>query len=251
MGKSVCIIGNGRVGTALERSLSFATNYSPLEIISRNAFEQQKLGIADIYCIATPDKHIFETAQKLVSLGKVGENTLVIHLSGVHTSDLLVQAGIKKGISFHPARSFQKDRGSFHGCIVTIEGSSAGVDEGVALARALGARPIVINGQNKSLYHVATVFSSNFIVALLSITEDLLKESGLREEEAAVLSRDLAASALQNIADNSLQIGLTGPVARGDTATVEIHQNTLKDKPEISQLYSGLTKTLQKMINIK
>jgi predicted short-subunit dehydrogenase-like oxidoreductase (DUF2520 family) len=60
-------------------------------------------------------------------------------------------------------------------------------------------------------------------VALLSIAERLMDDAGIPAEDAQPALAALAAGAIENVAARGPVEALTGPVARGDAATVERH----------------------------
>ena len=74
-------------------------------------------------------------------------------------------------------------------------------------------------------YHAAAVIASNHLVALLGQVERVA--SGVGAPVEAFL--DLARGSLADVAELGPAAALTGPVRRGDTATVERHLAALPD----------------------
>ena len=99
----------------------------------------------------------------------------------------------------------------------------AGDPQATDLAHALGLRPFDLPDAERPRYHAAAVVASNHLVALLGQVERLATGCGVPFEAFAPLVRSSVADAFG--------IGparaLTGPVARGDLATVEQHLATL------------------------
>lgn len=245
---SVCIIGDGRVGSAFVRALSDTSEFVLAGVVSRIEFEENKIPKADLYVLATPDGKISHVAQALSASGKVTKDTIVMHCSGALPASLLTDAGIAHSASFHPIKSFNRVEGDLANCTVCIEGEDGAVQQAFSLAIALRARPIRIEGRSKALYHASTVFSSNFIVALIATTVRQLEQTGFTNEDAQAVAIDLAYSALANIEKYGLKEGLTGPVARGDMATIQSHQEALKEHGEIRKIYDLLTAQLQSLV---
>jgi predicted short-subunit dehydrogenase-like oxidoreductase (DUF2520 family) len=78
----------------------------------------------------------------------------------------------------------------------------------------------------RPLYHAALTVGSNHLVTLVNDALSLLASAGV--EQPARLLAPLLSAAL----DNVLRLGdaaLTGPVSRGDVATVSRHVQTLGD----------------------
>jgi predicted short-subunit dehydrogenase-like oxidoreductase (DUF2520 family) len=81
------------------------------------------------------------------------------------------------------------------------------------------------------LYHAALAFGSNYLITLVAQSAELLSRAGI-EEPRRVLAPLLSASL-----DNALRLGdqaLTGPVARGDAASVKAHLAVLTEQSELA-----------------
>ena len=84
-------------------------------------------------------------------------------------------------------------------------------------------RPFELPDSERSRYHAAAVVASNHLVALLGQVERLATACGVPFEAFAPLVRSSVADAF----GVGPARALTGPVARGDLATVEQHLATL------------------------
>jgi predicted short-subunit dehydrogenase-like oxidoreductase (DUF2520 family) len=94
-----------------------------------------------------------------------------------------------------------------------------------ALVIEMGGEPVFIAEQDRDLYHAAIAGAANYLVTLVAQAMDLLRSIGV-PEPARLLAPLLSASL-----DNALRFGdagLTGPVARGDAATVAAHVAALE-----------------------
>ena len=96
------------------------------------------------------------------------------------------------------------------------------------IARDLGARPRTVAGEDRILYHAAAVFASNYGVALLGVAASLLEEIGWTEPEAVAGLVPLMTGALAEAGRIGVAGALTGPVRRGDPATIERHLAALE-----------------------
>ncbi|MFP4531338.1 MAG: Rossmann-like and DUF2520 domain-containing protein [Desulfobacterales bacterium] len=262
MKSSFAIIGCGRVGTALARHLSKA-GYPPAGFASRSresalqaaeaagaegavydhAWEASAK--ADVVFISTPDQAIVPACEEIAENRGVQENAAVLHCSGALSSDILAaarQCGAAVG-SMHPLQSFAAvtEENPFAGIKMAIEGESAAVEQAWQIAEALGADPISIRTEGKILYHAAAVAASNYLVTLMRLSFDLLKASGVSESEAYCVLKPLISGTLNNIEQTGIPEALTGPIARGDVATVADHLAAIREvSPEAAELYTRL-----------
>jgi predicted short-subunit dehydrogenase-like oxidoreductase (DUF2520 family) len=91
----------------------------------------------------------------------------------------------------------------------------------------------------RPLYHAALTIGANHLTTLVNDALDLLDRAGI--EYPARLLAPLLSAAL----DNALRLGdaaLTGPVSRGDAATVAAHLNTLSAQaPDVVASYLAMS----------
>jgi predicted short-subunit dehydrogenase-like oxidoreductase (DUF2520 family) len=119
------------------------------------------------------------------------------------------------------------------------------------LIDALGIRAERIDAGVKILYHAACVCASNLVCALAYDAEKLLRECGLSGEFASAAWKALFAGNAENIVRSDPVTALTGPVERGDTATVAAHMEALAGRDDMLDSYVALTKTLTEMARAK
>jgi predicted short-subunit dehydrogenase-like oxidoreductase (DUF2520 family) len=106
---------------------------------------------------------------------------------------------------------------------------------------AIGARLVAIDAAAKTVYHAASVFASNYLVTVLDAALRAYAAAGVPPEVARELARPLASETLANVFRLGAPAALSGPVARGDMATVARQQAALQgwDKSTAS-LYAAL-----------
>ncbi|HET6232523.1 MAG TPA: Rossmann-like and DUF2520 domain-containing protein [Longimicrobiaceae bacterium] len=119
----------------------------------------------------------------------------------------------------HPVEGAERLRGASFG--VEAEGPARALAE--RIVRACGGRVLSVAHGEKPTYHAAAVFASNYAVALLALAERLMERAGVPEEDARPALGALVAGAVANVAERGPVAALTGPVARGDDATVRLH----------------------------
>lgn len=257
------IIGAGAVGTALARRLE-ARSGSVDAIISRNPTSAQALaqrvgatvGAADwatlpadvrLVMVCVPDDAIGGVAEALASLSHPWERTVVAHTSGARTSEALAPLAREDAatMSFHPLQTFAPGASPdvFDDIVIGIEGASPAVSAGKGLARTLGARPVVLTRRGKVLYHCAAALASNGLVALMSVVQEVFGAAELEEAPpVADLVGPLVEQTWANLSTTSPEGVLTGPVARGDDATVQAHLERLGDAaPHLVPVYAALS----------
>jgi predicted short-subunit dehydrogenase-like oxidoreductase (DUF2520 family) len=215
---SVRVVGTGRAGGAvaarlLDRGLEVRAG-------------REVAADADLVILAVPDGAIREVAASL----PVGP--WVAHLSGATTLDAL-DPHLKR-FSVHPLQTLTTERGAEQ-----LDGAwgaiTAQTDEAMALARwladQLGLRAFPLRDADRPLYHAAAVIAGNFLVTLYRSAARLCEEVGAPPE------------ALVPLMERTIENGfvLTGPIARGDWATVEAHLAALGERaPDLVPLYRAL-----------
>ena len=206
-----------------------------------------------IFC-CVPDDEIAPLANDLVEKSINWEGRLIAHTSGARTSEEL-QPLRERGadtISFHPMQAFPSADGGnrghggaeatlFKDIFIAVEGTHAGVEWGMALARDLGARPVRLATEAKVRYHLAASIAANFMVTVMDAAQEVLGSSGLEEDQAADMLRPLIDQTWRNLEEMAPADALTGPIRRGDAGTVRRHLAALEaHHPHLLPLYKAL-----------
>lgn len=168
----------------------------------------------DLLVLAVPDAAVAD-----VAAGVDPGTAVVAHLSG--SLGLAPLAHLPRRAVLHPLVSLPDPAvGAARLQGGAWFGLAAGGDPLAAeLVTALGGRPIVVADGDWATYHAAAVVASNHLVGLLGQVERLAALVGAPVD--AYL--DLARGSLDNVAALGAAAALTGPVRRGDRATVERH----------------------------
>ena len=260
--KRITIIGAGSVGTALALACS-KKGYAIAAVYSRNASDAVKLAqhlyageatalvdrrklISGIVFLTVPDDAIAAAATTMAAQQKRWKGVTVYHTSGALASSalsVLKKSGASTG-SFHPLQTFPKQgkAGTLRNVYVCVEGDAAAVSAGKNLASELGAHPFVLTAKQKVLYHIAAVFSSNYVVTLLSVVEELGLQFGREARETISLFKPLLETTIENVRRMGATHALTGPIVRWDVETIRRHTNALSNKKfsGILSLYASL-----------
>ncbi|GAC1407625.1 MAG: hypothetical protein NVSMB6_05570 [Burkholderiaceae bacterium] len=196
--------------------------------------------------LAVPDDQLEKCGAQLAAAGCLHTGALVFHCSGAQTSQVLSVASAHGAVlaSVHPIRSFADPGAVAAGCAGTccgVEGEADALAIIAPMFQAIGARLIKIDAAQKTLYHSAAVFSSNYLVTLIDVAVQAYIQAGVDADTAV----QILAPLVRETAENTFRLGppaaLTGPVARGDMRTVEQHQRALAEwKPSYAALYALL-----------
>src|SRR5437763_1397212 len=76
-----------------------------------------------------------------------------------------------------------------------------------------------------SVAHAAAVFASNFVVAVLSVADDVLRQAGV--EDPIRLVTPLTLATVDAVRHLGPAAALTGPAARGDAGTIDANLTAL------------------------
>lgn len=188
----------------------------------------------DIVVVATNDDAIASVVAEVAVTGGFRPGQLVVHLSGALPLAVLDPArdvGALIGC-LHPLQTFA----SAHDAVRTLPGSVFGVTSGPGaaarveeLVQALGGESVGIADADKALYHAAAVMASNYLVAVEDAAIHLLMRAGFDEPSALKALRPLVIGTTENIFRLGATSALTGPIARGDVATVRGHIEALSE----------------------
>jgi predicted short-subunit dehydrogenase-like oxidoreductase (DUF2520 family) len=212
MFESVTVIGGGRVGSAVSARLR------------ERSVAVQADGELRLLCV--PDSAIAEVARA------IGEGPWVAHVSGATTLAALEPHA--RRFSVHPLQTFTRARGAEQldgaWAAVTAETEEARA-RAVWLAETLGLRPFELADASRPLYHAGAAIASNYLVTLYRAAARLFDDAGAPPEALVPLMR--------RTIENGFE--LTGPIARGDWATVDRHLDAIRERePELEEMYTAL-----------
>ena len=229
---NVAIVGAGRLGTALTRALRAAG----AEV--RGPLGRGAVDTAEAIVLCVPDSEIAAAAATVA-----GAAPLVGHTSGATGLDVLEPAGAA-AFGLHPLQTFAGGDAPerFRGVGCAVAGSAPHALEAAAgLAARVGMRPFPIADADRAAYHAAASIASNFLVTLQAAAEEAAAAAGIAPADARALLAPLVRATVENWAALGPERALTGPLARGDEATVEAQRAALADScPELLPLFDEL-----------
>ncbi|MBV8990972.1 MAG: DUF2520 domain-containing protein [Solirubrobacterales bacterium] len=222
--KRVAVVGRGRVASALAPALREA-GYKILGPLGRGADASG----ADAALLCVPDDEIPHAASALTP------GMLVGHCSGATGLDALAP---HEGFSLHPLMTVTAAGASFAGAGAAIAGSTPrALRLAGQLARALQMTAIVVADEDRAAYHAAASIASNFLITLEAAAERLAASAGVPTGLLVPLVR----ATVDNWALLGSRRALTGPVARGDEATIARQQVAIAERaPELLPLFETM-----------
>lgn len=263
MAETLAIIGAGRVGRALGQRLrslgwrvgpivtrSVATARAAVSAIGGGrpcAGLTRQAVAAKLILICTPDDAIGQTAAELARIG--GEELkgeIVLHTSGALDStalEPLAKLGAATG-SLHPLQTFTGKRlPCLDGTVFAIEGSRTALRTARRIVRGLGGVAVHVAGADKPAYHAAGAMVAGHALALVEAAAQILMSAGFTHRQASLALLPL----LRQMLDNFERLGpgpaWTGPLARGDYATIAAHAAALERFPaEYREAYEALSR---------
>ena len=242
---AVGIVGAGRAGTALGVALARAGH----EVVAASAVSDASLRRAranfpgaavtepgevvrrsGLILLTVPDDALPGLVAGLAATGTPLEGRMLAHASGRYGVSVLEPA-VRQGalpLALHPVMTFtgrDDDVERLRGTCFGVTSPEVLRPAAEALVIEMGGEPVFIAEEHRDLYHAAIAGAANHLITLVAQGMDLLRMIGVAEP-ARMLAPLLSASL-----DNALRFGdagLTGPVARGDAATVAAHVAALE-----------------------
>ncbi len=168
----------------------------------------------------------------------------VVHCAGSQPAALLsAEVAPAQAGAFHPLASFARPlpgsppaQNLLAGHVVALDGPPPLVSALTALAERLGARPLAVPSAARAAYHLAASLASNALVALVAEAVAVWRSADLDPDLALPALLPLIASTQANLERVGLPDALTGPIARGDVATVSRHLAALAATPDLAPI---------------
>ncbi len=251
------IAGAGRVAQALGRLLR--ERGEPVVAVASRSLEHARAAAAFIgaaqavdyasltrranrVLIAVADDAVPLVAAVLAESGM--KEGAALHTCGARGPEALAPLAAN-GVScatLHPLQTVatpEQGLAALAGCAYGITGEGPAAAWAERIAALLGGHALRIAADRRPLYHAAAVMASNYVVALIDAAAMLMGAAGIGENDAlAALAPLVRASAANAIGLGPVR-ALTGPLERGDAATVAAHCSALATgiPPSVRGLY--------------
>jgi predicted short-subunit dehydrogenase-like oxidoreductase (DUF2520 family) len=223
---SVAVVGNGRMGRALVAELRDA-GYEVGEPLGRGALPHG----CDAVVLAVPDAEIPAAAEVVA-----GAAPYVGHTSGA-TPLTALSAARAQAFGLHPLQTVTDRGAELHGAGCAVAGATpAALELARSLATRLGMSPFEVRDDQRAAYHAAASIASNYLVTLEWMARTLADRAGIEPPLAPLVRQTVA-----NWAELGPHAALTGPIARGDEATVAAQREAIAAAaPELLAAFDAL-----------
>jgi predicted short-subunit dehydrogenase-like oxidoreductase (DUF2520 family) len=258
----IAIVGAGNLAGALAVSLRSA-GYRIEQIIAREsavsrrqarrlAREVGASGVSaaraqiqsDVVWFCVPDAAIASAAESLAEAAN-WSGKVAVHSSGALTSDELAMLRRRGAAiaSVHPFMTFVRgSQPSLMDVPFALEGDQKALRAARAIVRDLGGQPFTIRKPHKAAYHAWGMFASPLLTALLAASERVAVAAGVSRKAARKRVLPILKQTLANYARLGAPGAFSGPIARGDVATVKKHLSILRGVPGAREVYLALAR---------
>jgi predicted short-subunit dehydrogenase-like oxidoreductase (DUF2520 family) len=258
----IAIVGAGNLASALAVSLHQA-GYKIEQVIARGqaASLRRARGLAreisasavttehaqvdaEVVWLCVPDGAIAAAAESLAAATD-WSGKIALHSSGVLTSDELAVLKGRRAVvaSVHPLMTFVRgSRPSLVDLPFALEGDRKAVQAARAIVRDLRGHSFSIHRNQKQAYHAWGMFTSPLLTALLAASERVAGAAGVARKAARKRMLPILTQTLANYARLGAPGSFSGPIARGDVATVEKHLSVLQGVPGAAEVYIALAR---------
>jgi len=243
----IVIIGAGKVGQSLNQLLS-QQQYNTTLVGRGIEAHTSDISEAQLILITTNDSAIERVCQTISAYLKKG--TVVSHCSGALSSRVLESAQ-QRGCfiaSSHPLNTFPSLAAALktfsntqHNTYLYCEGDNQALRCINSVFSSSGFHIANIESNAKTAYHTACVFACNYLTVLMDTSLKVAELEGIDKTIFLHAIQPLVHATLNNINQHGTTASLSGPIARGDSQTVEQHLHFLSQKDQsIKHTYLAL-----------
>lgn len=250
----VGIIGGGKVGSCLAEYLKAVGQLGAITGSSAEHSKElaEKFAVAycdnnklvelnDVILITVPDRRIGTVTQAIAKENISLQKKIFLHCSGslgLEPLACLKDCGAFVG-SLHPLQSFAGGAADLKGVYMAIDGDSAALTAAEQLVQIFGGVSFRVPAAERAAYHAAACICSNYAVTVEALAQKLMSRWTDSDEAAwqalLPLFKGTAANLLGTKNPGAV---LTGPIARGDGATVSKHLEVIPK--ELTNVYCSL-----------
>ena len=266
---ALAFVGAGRAAGALAMA-SVTAGYQVVAVASRDPAHAADLAgrvgaravpsaltamrTAEITFLTVPDSAVSAVAASVAASGATLHGRGVVHCSASLGVDTVAALRVTAAVvgSLHPLQALAGT-----GSAPLLRGSLMAIDADLALRTPLrrlvldlGGLPVALPAGARALYHAAAVLAGNATLALLATATELLEAAGLDPMTAEEGLLALMEGAIANVRQAGPRAALTGPVARGDVATVAAHLAALAGRPDVEALYRAVAREIVRLAGV-
>lgn len=256
----IILVGPGRAGLSLAQAFGnvghdvvgvLGRESAPAAAAQLGAIElgwDELLPGADLLVVGVRDDAIAEVSRRLAPGATAVASA--VHLSGslsVEALAPLADIGLAIG-GFHPLQSLPDvDTG-----LRRLTGAWAGITADdprlhaalVELAGTIDMVPFDLDDAARPLYHAGASAAANYVVGSLALAQRLFAAAGVPWEAAI----PLVEAVVKNAAELGPDQALTGPIARGDVATVARQRSSIRASvPHLEQDFTEIGRVVARL----
>ena len=265
MSRTISIIGAGRVGqTVAKRLHKLGWRIGAVVTRSRQSARAAVRAIgagtphsaltpeafnADVILLSVPDDVLKNVALQLAKIGSAAltrksRAKIVLHTSGALDHRVLAPLARRGAFtaSMHPMQTFSgRNAPRLEGVIFSIEGAPAARAAAQKIARSLGGTPVILSANDKPAYHASGTIVAGHALSLVESATQTLMKIGFTRRRANQALLPLIRQMLDNYESLGPHAAWTGPLSRGDYATISKHAKALRRFPrEFQDAYQAL-----------
>ncbi|MGO8794963.1 MAG: DUF2520 domain-containing protein [Candidatus Sulfotelmatobacter sp.] len=267
----MAIVGAGNLASALAASLRDA-GYTIEQIIARGPgpslqrarWLAREVGasvaaatrariLAGVVWFCVPDSAIAGAAESLAAAAD-WKGRVALHSSGALAAaelDRLRLAGAAVA-SVHPMMTFVRgSRPSLKDVPFAVEGDARALRMARAIVRDLHGQTFRVRRDQKDAYHAWGMFASPLFDALLAVAERVAEAAGTPRKAVRERMLPILRQTLNNYGRMGAAESFSGPIARGDVATVEKHLRVLRNLPGAREVYVALAWAAMRDLPVK
>ena len=216
------------------RSLNIRDNPTYLELIKRS----------EVLLIATLDDIITRAYTKMSR--HITGTKYIFHFSGILPAYIMPKRMNIHRASVNPFATFPETSptAARQHFFMSIEGDPRALRAARQVFNNKNFTIRKINKEDKPIYHLIGVFSSNLLVGLVAAINELADKIGWRRKELVKMIIPLMEHTMNNIKSLGAQKSLSGPLRRGDIAVIEKHLRSLQRDKNLLQIYKVLSRAI-------
>ena len=222
----IAVIGGGNVATHLFNALKDKTDVCMVNPRTLEGLPENP----EVIIISVSDKAISEVARRLPH-----SDAIVVHTAGSVPMQIFEGITDRFGV-LYPLQTFTKNLDlNYKEIPVFVEGCNREVTEKVSDVAALFSENVnLADSKQRERLHLASVFACNFTNALAGMAQDILTDSPFSLKDLLPLMQQT----IDKLNILSPTLAQTGPAVRHDLPVMEKQLESLRDFPELQQIYS-------------
>jgi len=197
--------------------------------------------------IAVSDHAVSDVARLLSAAGL--RQGIAVHTCGAMGPAALAPlgGGVACGV-IHPLQTIREPERAIDdlvGAYFMVCGDPLATDWARTIAASVDGKVLEIESARAACYHAGAVMASNALVASLDAAVRLMGLAGIDAARALPALTPLARASVDNALAQGPARALTGPVVRGDAATIASHVSAIHEAPpSVRELYGAVARHL-------